>query len=68
MRKSPLLYAGIDILTVYTEPCDVVCRECKDYKVQVPDLLAAQRLAWSHDVDHWRRRLVERDLFGEIIK
>jgi hypothetical protein len=53
---SPRLFARIEVPTFATEPCDVVCRVCKDYRVRVPDLWAAQRWAWSHDVDHWRRR------------
>jgi len=57
MRRAPLLYARIDIPTLSSEPCDVYCRECKDYRVVVPNLQAARRTAWSHDVDHWRRRI-----------
>lgn len=57
MRKAPLLYAGISMPASYREPCVVVCRVCKGYAVQADDLYAAQKIAWSHDVDHWRRRL-----------
>ena len=41
----------------WDQPCTVVCRACKDYEVEAPDLHAAQTVAWSHDVDHWRRRI-----------
>jgi hypothetical protein len=57
MRPAPLLYAGIAMPATHTEPCVVVCRVCTDYAVEASDLYAAQRIAWSHDVDHWRRRI-----------
>lgn len=57
MRPAPLLYAGIAMPASYREPCFVVCRVCKDYAVETSDLYAAQKVAWSHDVDHWRRRI-----------
>ena len=56
-RKAPLLYAGIVIPTTHTEPCVVTCRVCKGYQAPAADLYAAQKIAWSHDVDHWRRRI-----------
>jgi len=57
MRPAPLLYAGIEIPTIWSAPCVVVCRVCRDYAAPATDLYHAQRIAWSHDVDHWRRRL-----------
>lgn len=51
---SPLLYALIEILTRSTEPCLVTCRVCRKFAQTVEDLPAAQRLAWSHDAEHWR--------------